>query len=300
LALTAAIAFGADDGRDYLDWAGVREAWKTTRGAGVTVATLNTGVNYELTEFQGRIQREGDGSYGFDAVTGCHDPMDRNEIGLGTQVASVIAGNQFGIAPEALLLPVRVFSENGGDYLSWLSSGVDYAVSHGAKIIQIEGGPFDLQNEGVGLCRTLQQADTEGVLIVLSPGNQGQSLEENPGSCALRNEVSVAAVDTHGDLSTYSNFGFPAVHLAAPAEDLWRIGRDGLLRKDGRGTSFSSAFAAGVAALVWSAHPNYRAADVKSALIRGSVPSETLRGKVLANGYINAERALKTEVNTAQ
>jgi subtilisin family serine protease len=108
--------------------------------------------------------------------------------------------------------------------------------------------------------------------------------------------VTVAAIDSHGDFASYSNFGFPAVHLAAPAENIWRISRDGTVRKDGQGTSFSSAFTAGAAALVWSAHPNYRATDVKSALIRGSIPRDSLRGKVLANGYLNAFLALIADV----
>jgi subtilisin family serine protease len=303
LALGAALfsstsSFAQD--RDYLDWSGVRPAWNSTQGAGIAIATLNTGVNYELPEFAGRVAREADGSYGFDAVSGCHDPMDKLDLGLGTQVASVEAGNGFGVAPAAKLIPVRIFDEYGGGANEYVIRGLDYAVSRHARVIEVGGGPFNFDNgTSTALCQAFQRADASGALLVLPPGNEGESLNAYPSGCPLKNVVNVAALTASGDLAPYSNFGFPAVHLAAPAENIWRISRDGSVRKDGQGTSFSSAFVAGVAALVWSKHPHYRAADVKSALIRGSTARDSLRGKVLANGYVNAMQALRVPITPA-
>lgn len=289
----AAPAIGGE--RDYLDWAGVTEAHKTTKGEGVTIALLNTGVNYHLPEFLGRIERDENGNFGFDAVTGGFDPMDRLEYGLGTQVASIAAGNENGIAPAAKLIPIRVFDENGAGTLESIALGVNYAVDRGVDIIEIGGGPLHLER-ATALCEAIKRAEAERILVVMPVGNDGSPVREYPTGCEVTNALVVAAVDKSGDLTRYSSFGFPAVHVAAPAEGIWRVSRDGSLLKDGQGTSFSAGFASGVAALVRSAHPEYSPAQVKTAMIRGAVEKDSLRGKVLANGYLHAAKALKAEV----
>lgn len=289
----AAPAIGGE--RDYFEWAGVTEAHKTTKGAGVTIALLNTGVNYLLPEFRDRIERDQSGNYGFDAVTKSFDPMDRLEYGLGTQVASIAAGNENGIAPEAKLIPVRVFDEHGSGTLESLALGVNYAVDRGADIIEIGGGPLHLER-ATALCEAIKRAEAARILVVMPVGNDGSPVREYPTGCPVSNALVVAAVDRNGDLTRYSSFGFPAVHIAAPAEGIWRVSRDGNLLKDGQGTSFSAGFATGVAALVLSAHPDYSPVQVKTAMIRGAVEKDSLRGKVLANGYLHATKALNADV----
>lgn len=277
--------------RDYLGWAGVTEAHATTKGEGVTIALLNTGVNYHLPEFRDRIAKDESGNFGFDAVTGTFDPMDLLEYGLGTQVASIVAGNVHGVAPEARVIPVRVFDEYGAGTLEVLAKGVSYAVERGADIIEIGGGPLHLER-ATALCDAIKQAEARDILVILPVGNDGSPVREYPTGCRVENALVVAALDKKADLAPYSSFGFPAVHIAAPAEGIWRISRDGAILKDGQGTSFSAAFASGVAALVKSAHPEYTAVQVKTAMIRGAIEKDSLRGKVLANGYLHAAKAV--------
>ncbi len=295
MATLVATSAAAGD-QEYLSWTGVRDAWKITKGAGVKIALLNTGVNYHLPEFRGRIEKAADGSYGYDAVTNTNDPMDFLEYGLGTQVASLAAGNKFGVAPEALIVPVRVFDDNGLSSSLILARGVNYAINRGVNIIELGGGPLMFDGPSV-FCEALQRAEKSGILLVLPAGNSSQELKVYPSGCDLANGVVVAGTDSAGELSFYSNYGFPAVHLAALAENIWRVSRDGSVQKGGKGTSFSAAFAAGVAALVWSAHSEYSAAQVKTALIRGVVPKSSLRGKVLANGFLHA--LLATQADTS-
>lgn len=295
LFLSAGLPAVAEPGREYLEWAGVTEAHKSSRGDGVTIALLNTGVNYHLPEFRDRIAKDEQGNYGFDAVNGTSDPMDLLEYGLGTQVASIAAGNANGIAPEAKLIPVRVFDEHGAGTLEALAKGVAYAVDRGADIIEIGGGPLHLER-ATALCDALQRAEAAGILVVMPVGNDGSPVREYPTGCALANALVIAAVDQNGDLTRYSSFGFPAVHIAAPAEGIWRISRDGSTLKHGQGTSFSAAFATGVAALVMSAHPEYGPAQVKTAMVRGAIEKDSLRGKVLANGYLHAAKALNADI----
>ncbi len=290
-------AFAGD--RDYLEWAGVNAAQKITKGDGVTIALLNTGVNYHLPEFRSRIAKDEKGNYGFDAISGSNDPMDLFEYGLGTQVASIVSGNEFGIAPEARLVPVRVFDENGSGSLEGLARGVAYAVSRGVDIIEIGGGPLNLE-KSQPLCDELKAAEAAGILVVLPAGNDGSEMKEYPTGCAVGNALVVAGVDSRADLSSYSSFGFPAVHIAAPAENIWRISRDGSTQKDGQGTSFSAAFATATAALVLSAHPEYSPSDVKTAMVRGAVEKDSLRGKVLSNGYLHAAAAIAADITRSE
>lgn len=287
------------ESRDYLTWAGVHEAHKITRGAGVKIAILNTGVNYQLPEFRNRIAMDANGNYGYDAISKKHDPMDMMEYGLGTQVSSITAGNEFGIAPEATMVPVRVYSEHGAGTQEGIALGVAYALTRGVDIIEIGGGPFLSQNSKP-LCTALQKAESLGVLLIFSAGNGGMEEKEFHRGCELRHALVVAALDSQGDLATYSNFGFPAVHIAAPAQNIWRISRDGLVQKSGQGTSYSAAFAAGVAALVKAAHPQYSAAELKIAMVRGAVIKNSLRGKVLSNGYLNAAAAIAADIARPQ
>lgn len=281
--------------REYLKSMGIEDAWKTTMGSPeVTVAVLNTGVNYHLPEFANRIQKDENGNYGYDAVTDTHNPMDLYEFGLGTQVASVIAGNTMGIAPGVKLIPVRVFSENGVSSYQILARGLRYAIERGAKIVELSGGPLAGSST---YCQLMQEASNRGVLLIAPAGNNSSELSEFPENCPVENLLAVASTTSAGQLSHFSNYGFPAVQVAAQGEGLWAISRDGGLRKENQGTSYSSAAATGIAALVWSAHPEYSSQQVISAMIRGSSQREELRGKVLSNGLLNAYGALNADPN---
>lgn len=290
--LSASGALAGD--QDYLEWAGITEAHKISKGSGVTIALLNAGLNYNLPEFFGRIAKDAQGNYGYDAINNSFDPMELFEYGTGTQVASIAAGNEYGIAPEARIVPVRVFDENGVGGFGALANGVKYAVERAVDIIEIGGGPLNLE-KSAALCDALKLAEAAGILVVVPAGNSASLLREYPTGCVVSNVLVVASVDPQGDLTSYSNFGFPAVHIAAPAENIWRVSRDGSVQKDGRGSSLSAAFATGVAALVKSAHPSYSPALIKISMVRGAVEKNSLRGKVLANGYLHAVKALKAE-----
>lgn len=270
----------------YFGAMGVEQAWRTTRGAGVLIASLNTGVNYHLPEFAGRVVKGADGGFGYDAILDQADGMDQNEFGLGTKVASVALGNTFGVAPEARLLPIRIFGENGtADVLSMIR-GLRYAQAQGARIIEFGGASYGKMD--ATLCAALREASERGALLVMPAGNSAENLDIHSAGCDLPAAVRVAGTNLDGVLSDFSNFGFGSVHLAAGAENVWSVGRDGSPDGAGHGTSFSTALASGVAALVWAAHPEYTAADVKAALIRGSTPKDSLRGKVMSNGWLNA------------
>lgn len=293
LALTQLpLAFAATDYRSIMR---IDDAQTLTKGSeSIVIAVLSTGINYELQEFRGRILPNSDGSYGYDATTGANEGMDHNEAGIGTGEASIIAGNSLGIAPLSKLLAVRVFSPEGATTEKVIAAGIHHALERGAKIIQFAGGP--LAGSSSDLCEAFQAIDARGALLVVPAGNGSRQLEKYPSHCALKNMIVAAGSDEKGNLSGYSNYGFPAVHVAAPSEKIESLGRTNQL-SEVTGTTFASAMTAGVAALVWSAHPEYTAQQVRRALVRGSTPTPGLSGKVLANGVLDAVAALYADVS---
>lgn len=293
------LSLGAEAATDYKSLMNVNEAQQITRGnTGLVIATLNTGVNYDLPEFRGRIPRNEDGTYGYDAIKNRTDAMDQMEFGLGTKVASLIAGNTLGVAPDAKLLPIRIFDENGSTDDAALLRGVTVAVNSGAKIIEFGGGP--LSNMNKPLCQAFQKVDELGLLLVLPAGNDGTALKEYPENCPIRNLIVSTAADARGSLADFATYGFSAIHVAAPGVQITAMGRDGAATEENSGGSFASGLTAGVAALVWSAHPEFTATQVRTALIRGSTPTEGLRGKVRSNGLLNALGAIQADTSRAE
>ena len=126
-----------------LDLIGAPEAWATTAngpgatGKGVTIAVVDTGIDYNHIEFKGRI------GAGYDFVDG--DSIAEDSNGHGTHVAGTIAAAKdgrgiTGIAHDATIMPVRVLDEDGAGYLSDVIRGVRWATNNGADVINLSLG----------------------------------------------------------------------------------------------------------------------------------------------------------------
>ncbi|MGQ4444606.1 S8 family serine peptidase, partial [Streptomyces violaceoruber] len=129
-----------------LDALHTQQAWRTTKGAGITVAVLDTGVEAVHPDLAGNVLT-GKDLVGFGASEG-----DRSWARHGTAMAGIIAGHGhgsgdaegvMGIAPEAKILPVRVILEDGDPSRAKarktrgnaLAAGIRWAADHGADII---------------------------------------------------------------------------------------------------------------------------------------------------------------------
>ena len=167
----------------------VPAAWTVTRGAGVTVAVIDSGVNPAVSDLSGSVLT---GPNYTGVATGPSNP----DWGVhGTWMASLIAGHGhdgggsgvIGIAPAARILSIRVIPDRGDpDYAQYereqetsiqqsLANGINYAVAHGAQVISMSIG----YNAPSGTVReALEQAYDHGVVVVASAGNSG----DQPGS----------------------------------------------------------------------------------------------------------------------
>ncbi len=203
------------------------EAWANVaaRGApgglGVTVAVLDTGVAYAN---RGPFRRSPDfGRFqfvrGYDFIDRNAFPDDRN--GHGTFVASAIAEETnngrglTGLAFGAHIMPVRVLDSAGEGEASTIAEGVDFAVRHGAQVINLslEFSPGVTASDIPELIGALRYAHRHNVLVVAAAGNEGHAAIAYPARAPF--VVSVGATTEHGCLAAYSNDG-SGLALVAP------------------------------------------------------------------------------------
>jgi len=209
----------------------LESAWNAqTDCSAVTVAVVDSGINYNATELAGNMwagnARHGQ-NFAADAPTGVgSDPMDLN--GHGTHVAGIIGaiGNNgagvAGVCWKASLMAVRVMDASGAGLTSTIVSGIGYAVANGAKIINMSLG-------GNGYDPTFDNAisslQTSGVLAVVAAGNSGWNNDSGatptyPCNFTQSNLICVAALDQNFAHASFSNYGATSVDVGAPGTNI--------------------------------------------------------------------------------
>ncbi|MGH3717200.1 MAG: type VII secretion-associated serine protease mycosin [Micromonosporaceae bacterium] len=255
----------ADSIRDsqwHLEYLRVAEAHRVSRGEGVTVAVIDTGVDSRHPDLKGGLLKGR-------ALAGDRDDGWSDPDGHGTAMASLIAGRGhgpgrrdgvLGIAPGAKILPVRTATENGDP--SAMPSGIEWAVDHGADIISVAVAAHDLAQLRDAVAYALE----EGVVVIAAVGNTSL-VDEVQWPAAYPGVVAVSGTDESGEFSDVSVSG-PEVVLSAPATRIMAAGAAKRGRyASGTGTSGATAIVAGVAALVKSKYPDLDAANIVNRLI---------------------------------
>ena len=257
-------AFDIDPGRAAqwgLDAIGAPLAWPVSRGAGVIVAVVDTGVA-AAPDLDGRILP------GWNVLSGTDDATDDN--GHGTHVAGTIAeleGNgiaEAGSAPDAQILPVKVLAADGSGTDSGIAQGIVWAVDHGARVINLSlGGPDRSQT----LSSAVSYARAHGVMIVAAAGNEAGPVDY---PARFGGVVAVAALDRTLKPAWFSNHG-RQVDLAAPGVEIVQQtidGAGGFTDESLSGTSMASPHVAGALALVLAAEPSLTPAAAVARLKR--------------------------------
>ena len=219
------------------------------KGAGISVAVLDTGIDYSHSDL--------DANYadGRDFVNSDDDPMD--DHGHGTHVAGSIAAedNESGVvggAPEARLHALKVLNASGGGYTSDVIAAIQWSVDHAVQVVNMSfSGDGTVAEESA-----CQVAYNAGVLLVAAAGNEGTppGKGDSVGAPArYPSVIAVAAVDSKNARPRWSSTG-PAVELAAPGVSIVSTYVGGGYATM-NGTSMASPHVAGVAALVLWAYP---------------------------------------------
>ncbi|MFD5079138.1 type VII secretion-associated serine protease mycosin [Streptomyces sp. NPDC058371] len=276
LPATTAHADGIRAQQWALDAMHTQQAWRTTKGAGITVAVLDTGVDSEHPDLAGNVLT-GKDMVGFGASRG-----DRAWARHGTAMAGIIAGHGhgagdadgvMGIAPEAKILPVRVILEDGDAARSKarntrgnaLAEGIRWAADHGADVINLSLGddsnsahPEPAEDEAV------QYALKKGSVVVASAGNGGEKGDHISYPAAYPGVIAATAVDRYGTRASFSTRRWYAT-VSAPGVDVVIADPDDKYYQ-GWGTSAASAFVSGAVALIRAAHPDLAPAQIKQLL----------------------------------
>ena len=273
---------------------------KTARGEGVTVAIIDTGVHYNHPDLHGQISTT---AIGWNFVDGDALPFDSH--GHGTQVAGLVAGVGYGIAPKAKLLPIRVINAFGGSDALSVAAGIRYASEQGARVINLSLGT-DAPSASPLLEDAIRFATSRGALVVAASGNgaldgTGQNLDSHPiypAALELPALLTVLATDLQGERTAYTHYSAKKVAMGAPGG----TDQDGGLSTTsayptlGRlrplmGSSASAPLVSGTAALLWSSAPQLTNIELQQILETSGTQNASLRGASRSGAFLNAYSA---------
>ncbi|OAN10746.1 S8 family peptidase [Exiguobacterium undae] len=214
--------------------------------APVTIAVIDTGVDYRLKDFQGKVDIAQEKNYV--DVNGNGNALD--DHGHGTHVSGVIAAaleNDYGIRgihQSAKILPIKVLNANGEGETDAIALGIKYAVDHGAKIINMSLGG----GESRTMAYMMKYAADHGVTVVAASGNEYDMSVGFPASSEYA--ISVGATNPLGMVADYSNYGI-GLDVVAPGSKIASLVPDGnTVYMDG--TSMASPHVAAVAGILAS------------------------------------------------
>ncbi|MFE6040466.1 type VII secretion-associated serine protease mycosin [Streptomyces sp. NPDC056452] len=269
-------------------------AWQTTKGKGITVAVLDTGVDGSHPDLQGQVL-PGKDLIGFGAGQG-----DRAWAVHGTAMAGIIAGHGngpgrsdgvLGVAPDVKILPVRVILESNDASRAKarqsrgtaLADGIRWATDHGADVINLSlGDDSKSAHPEPGEDAAVQYALSKGVSVVASAGNSGEKGNGVSYPAAYPGVIAVAAVDKYGTHAAFSTSRWYAT-VSAPGVDIVVANPDRHYYIEW-GTSAASAFVSGAVALVRAAHPGLSPAQLKT-LLADTARNSPAGGRDDARGY---------------
>jgi len=282
---------GGSAGEFAAQWAAAKiklsEAHLTTRGAGVKVAILDTGVDFNHPQLAGRLLP------GYDFVDDDPDPSEVGNqeqnlaFGHGTHVAGLVALS----APDAMILPVRVLDPNGFGNNWVLAEAIAFAMDpdgnpqtrDGADVINLSISTYEKSR----LIRDVLEAaicedgeynssddfpcfrrDGSGAVIVAAAGNSADDDREYPAGFGLKGLIAVGALTQKDKPASFSNRG-SWVQVAAPGDLIISTVPGGFAIWSG--TSMAAPLVAGEAALVRAARPSLGTRNVAERIIESSV-----------------------------
>ncbi|MFE7844412.1 S8 family serine peptidase [Microbacterium sp. NPDC057407] len=285
---------------------GVEKAWDTTRGEGVRIAIIDTGIGRGPVEFEGAV-------VGGTDVSGVGSPDGRTPVGAvdsdhGSWVASLAAGRgtgpdagMIGVAPEADLLSVSVGFGSAAttSFTDQIAEAIRWSVDQGADVINMSlttnAPDWDESWDDAFL-----YAFENDVVVVVAAGNRGSGTTRVGAPATIPGVLTVAGVDPSGKASVEASTQGITIGVSAPSEKLVGVSADGRLVL-WNGTSGAAPIVAGIAALVRAAHPDLDADNVINRIIETARPAAgagAVPDPLYGYGLVDAEAAVTADVPT--
>ena len=288
VALDTTTSFAASSNDPLLDqqWGltaiGAPSVWSITRGAGVTVAVIDSGSgphpDLDANLDAGRTMFGSTDSVGV---------FDIDSAGHGSHVAGIIAAvadnsiGGSGVAPQSRIMPIRVLDAQGSGDSKDVSKAVRWAVDNGAKVINLSLGGA---TESTSLTAAIQYAVDHNVLVVAAAGNgTADSTPKWPAASDLT--LAVTAVDRNNSVTSFDQRG-DYIDISAPGTSILSTASNDYRIQSG--TSMAAAFVTGAAALLFAAQPSITAAQVRDILQRTATDIGALgRDATFGHGLVN-------------
>ncbi|MER6734728.1 type VII secretion-associated serine protease mycosin [Streptomyces puniciscabiei] len=279
------------------------ELWSQSKGKGVKVAVIDTGVdtsNPQLTQAVNASlgenllpAKDGKGK----PIDGAKSKPTTDTVGHGTRVAGIIAarpmkGTGFvGLAPEATIIPIKQNDSEGHGTSDGLAAAIRHAIAVGAQVINISQDTANAMPPGDALHNAINEALNHKIVVVASAGNDGLDGNVKPTyPASYAGVLAVAASDRNNERAAFSQSG-DWVGVAAPGVDMISTVPKGGHCSD-NGTSFSAPYVAGVAALIKAKHPDWTAREVVAQIEQTAERSIAGHDRLVGWGVVDPVRAL--------
>jgi serine protease len=243
---------------------GAEQAWAITRGAGVTVAVIDSGSGPH-PDLDANLAQ------GINLFGGVNEPgaPDVDTQGHGTHVAGIISAvanngaGVAGVAPESRVLPIRVLGPDGRGRSGDVVAGVRMAADMGARVINLSLGG---DQESTPLSEAITYATSKGSLVIAAAGNDGPTAAPK-WPAAFDQTIAVAFVDQNNAPGAKSQVG-SYIDIAAPGVGIisTALGNYGL----STGSSMAAAYVSGAAALLFAAQPTLTAGQARDILLQSA------------------------------
>lgn len=305
-ALAAPAPGGEDPVRAAEYWLadyGIEKAWETTRGAGVKIAVIDTGIGRGPVELDGAVAGGTD-------VSGAGSSDGRTPLGAvdsdhGSWVASLAAGRgtgpdtgMIGVAPEAQLLSVSVAfgSSAKRPFSDQIADAIRWSVDNGADVINMSL-TTNVPDWPESWDDAFLYAFDHDVVIVVAAGNRGSGTTRVGAPATIPGVLTVGGVDRSGKASVDASTQGITIGVSAPSEELVGVSADSTL-VSWDGTSGAAPIVAGIAALVRAAHPELDAANVINRIVKTARPvGEDPQTRLLYGfGLVDAAAAVSASV----
>ena len=242
----------------HLEYLCAPEVWKNNKGEKITVAVVDSGLDYEL------LGADFDKSRIIATYNSYDDNQDMSDFtSHGTAMLSLIGANGengfYGVAPNCKFIIVKALNGLGMTNAEALKKGIEFAIENGADIINLSLGSH---NENEGVVQVIQYAVSQNIAVVCAAGDQKS--EELLFPARIEETLSVAAIDKNNRLYEDSNYGeeidvfSPGVNIKIPCSSF----DEGIIKQEQSGSSVATAIFTGTLALYLSSLSEYHITDV--------------------------------------